>query len=77
LTSYRTYQYTFKEHAYPNKDQPAVVHFNYQIAGMQVLISPVSEDLFIFLSHLCAIIGGVYAISKAIHNLMNNFRPKF
>jgi hypothetical protein len=53
------------------------VHFNYQIGGLIVQIKPNGEDLFLFMIHLCAILGGTYAIARAAHNLISNFTSKF
>jgi len=53
------------------------VHFNYGIGGLQVEILPQGENLFVFLTHLCAVIGGTYAVARAIHNLLSNFGSKF
>jgi hypothetical protein len=77
ISNYYTYQYTYKENTYEVDDQPPVVHFNYAIGGLIVEIKPRGEDLFVFLIHLCAILGGTYAIAQAVHNLISNFTSKF
>lgn len=77
INSYNTYQYTCQENAYAAEGQPPVVHFNYQIGGLIVEIAPRGEDFFVFLIHLCAILGGTYAIARAAHNLITNFTSKF
>jgi hypothetical protein len=77
ISSYYTYQYTYKENSYPSRDQPPVVHFNYAIGGLSVEIKPREEDFSDFLVHLCAILGGIYAIARAVHNLLGNFGPRF
>jgi uncharacterized membrane protein len=35
------------------------------------------ENFSDFLVHLCAILGGIYAIAQALHNLLGNFGPRF
>lgn len=77
ISSYYTYQYTFMQNAFKVEEQPAAVHFNYAIGGLQVEIKPRGEDLFIFLAHLCAVVGGTYAVAQAVHNLVSNFMGKY
>ena len=77
ISSYHTYQYTYTENSFSVEGQPGVVHFNYHIGGMQISIMPTSQDLPAFLVHLCAIIGGLYALAHAVHNLTSNFTSKY
>ena len=77
ISHYRTYQYTYTENTFAVGGQPGVVWFNYHIGGMQISITPSSQNLPAFLVHLCAVVGGVYALAHAIHNLASNFTSKY
>jgi hypothetical protein len=78
ISNYYTYQYTYHRNAYPNAGgQPGVLHFNYHIGGLVVEVQPKDEDFWLFVIHLCAIVGGTYALCQASYNLVSNFMPKF
>ena len=77
ISNYYTYQYTFHKNPFFRPNEPGVVHFNYHIGGIGVEIEPRDEDLWKFLIHLCAIIGGTYALCQAFYNWASNFTPKF
>jgi len=77
VSTYSTYQYTYMENVYKHIGQVGAVNFNYHIGGMQIDIKPTTEDITTFLVHLCAIIGGAYAIAQAMHNFISNFTNKY
>ena len=77
VSNYYTYQYTFHKNAYRAVGQPGVVNFNYHIGGLVVQVEPREEDFWVFLIHLCAIIGGAFAVCKALYNWVSNLLPKF
>jgi hypothetical protein len=77
VSNWYTYQYTYHKNEYRIADQPGVVHFNYHIGGLVVEVQPRDEDFWTFLIHLCAIIGGTYALCQAVYNWVSNFVPKF
>jgi hypothetical protein len=53
------------------------LHFNYQIGGLIMEVKPRDQNLWMFLIHLCAIIGGTFALCHAVYNLLSNFTSKF
>ena len=77
INNYYTYQYTFHRNPFKAANQPGVIHFNYHIGGLVVEIKPRDTDLWQFLIYLCAVLGGTYALCKAVYNLVSNFMPKF
>ena len=77
VSNYYTYQYTYHRNPYKVGGQPGVVHFNYHIGGLVVKVEPRDEDFWLFIIHLCAIIGGTYALCHAAYNLVSNIIPKF
>ena len=72
VSNFYTYQYTYHRNVYKTQ-QPGVVHFDYHIGGLVVEVEPRDEDFFMFMIHMCAILGGAYAICKAIYNWVSNF----
>ena len=77
MSNYYTYQYTYHRNVYKAKDQPGVLHFNYHIGGLLVEVEPRDEDFWTFVIHMCAILGGAYAVCQAFYNWCSNFVSKW
>lgn len=53
-----------------------VLYFNYHIGGLAVQVIPDSDNIFVFLVKLCAIVGGTYTIAVFLDNFLNTIFKK-
>merc|ERR1712037_384872 len=64
------YQYTANGNNYQDGDSLPAAVFSYDISPMQVLIAEESESFAIFLTQICAIIGGVFTVTGLLDGIV-------
>jgi len=72
FTSIDTYQYIWKFNKAVTDELP-VVYFQYKIGGIAVEVNSNREVIWVFLMELCSVVGGTFAISSFLTNLLSSF----